>query len=151
MEEQKIKPFDIVERTFQFALNMVRLCKECERRNSSARTLARQLLRSGTSVGANVEEAQAGQSRPDFMSKYAIALKEARESRYWLRLLIESGDSPGESGSALVQETEELKRIIASKSRQNRTLRPNDRSFLLPFPFSLLPWLRWGLHNGYNA
>ncbi len=122
MEEQEIKPFEIVERTFQFALNIVRLCKECEQRNGSARTLARQLLRSGTSVGANIEEAQAGQSRPDFISKYAIALKEARESRYWLRLLIESGDSPGESGSALMQEAEELKRIIASiivKAKQN--------------------------------
>src|SRR5271157_398544 len=113
MEEQR-KPYDIVERTFQFALNIVRLCKECERRNNSARMLARQLLRSGTSVGANVEEAQSGQSRPDFISKYAIALKEARESHYWLRLLIECGDSPGQSGLALMQEAEELKRIIAS-------------------------------------
>ena|SRR5208337_2007771 len=113
MEEQR-KPYDIVERTFQFALNIVRLCKECERRNNSARTLARQLLRSGTSVGANVEEAQAGQSRADFISKYAIALKEARETRYWLRLLIESGDCPGEASSALVQEADELKRIIAA-------------------------------------
>src|SRR5271165_1240667 len=114
MEEQKMQPFDIVERTFQFALNVVRLCKECERRSGSARTLARQLLRAATSVGANVEEAQAGQSRADFLSKYAIALKEARESRYWLRLLIESGDSPVAHGSALLQEAEELKRILAS-------------------------------------
>ncbi len=73
--EEKIKPFDIVERTFQFALNIVRFCKECERRNGSPRTLTRQLLRSGTSVGANIEEAQSGQSRADFISKYAIALK----------------------------------------------------------------------------
>jgi four helix bundle protein len=108
------KPYDIVERTFQFALGIVRVCKECERRNSSARTLARQLLRSGTSIGANVEEAQAGQSRADFVSKYAIALKEARESNYWLRLLIDSGDCPCDSGTPLAQEAEELKRIIAS-------------------------------------
>jgi four helix bundle protein len=113
MDEQP-KPYDIVERTFQFALSIVRLCKECERRNSSARTLAQQLLRSGTSVGANVEEAQAGQTRADFVSKYAIALKEARETHYWLRVLIESGDCPGEAGSALVQEADQLKRIIAS-------------------------------------
>ena len=79
-----------------------------------ARTLAQQLVRSGTSVGANVEEAQAGQTRADFVSKYAIALKEARETHYWLRLLIESGDCPGEAGSALVQEADQLKRIIAS-------------------------------------
>ena len=108
------KPYDIVERTFQFALGIVRLCKECDRRNNSARTLARQLLRSGTSIGANVEEAQAGQSRADFVSKYAIALKEARETNYWLRLLIESGDCPCETGTPLAQEAEELKRIIAS-------------------------------------
>src|SRR5208337_2242457 len=114
MEEQR-KPYDIVERTFQFALNIVRLCKECERRNNTARTLARQLLRSATSVGANVEEAQAGQSRADFISKYSIALKEAREARYWLRLLIESGDCPDDgSGSSLRQEAEELMRIIAA-------------------------------------
>ena len=108
------KPYDVVERTFQFALGVVRLCKECERRNSSARTLARQLLRSGTSIGANVEEAQAGQSRADFVSKYAIALKEARESNYWLRLLIESGDCPRETGTRLEQKAKELKSIIAS-------------------------------------
>ena len=108
------KPFDIGERTFAFALSVVRLCKECERRSATSRTLARQLLRAGTSIGANVEEAQAGQSRADFVNKYAIALKEARESHYWLRLLIESGDTPAEPGAALLQEAEELKRIIAS-------------------------------------
>src|SRR5436190_23766547 len=121
--DDKKKPFDIVERTFRFALAVVRLCKECERRNNSARTLARQVLRSGTSIGANVEEAQAGQSRADFISKYAIALKEARETRYWLRLLIDSGKCPVESGSPLCQEAEELKRIIAAiivKTKQNK-------------------------------
>ncbi len=112
--EEKTKPYDITERTFRFALDIIRFCKECERRNNSARTLVRQLLRSGTSVGANVEEAQSGQSRADFINKYAIALKEVRESSYWLRLLIESGDCPSASGIPLCQEAEELKRIIAS-------------------------------------
>ncbi len=69
MEEQRIKPFDIVEQTFQCVLNIVRFCNECERRNSSARTLKRQLLKPWTSVGANIEEAQSGQSRADFISK----------------------------------------------------------------------------------
>jgi four helix bundle protein len=108
------KPRDIVERTFRFALAIVRLCKVCEHRNATARTLARQLLRSATSVGANVEEAQSGQSRAVFISKYAIALKEVRETRYWLRLLIESGDCPDTSGTALCQEVEELQRILAA-------------------------------------
>ena len=116
------RPRDIVERTFPFALAIVRACKACERRNGTARTLARQLLRAAPSVGANVEEAQAGQSRADFISKYAIALKEARETRYWLRLLMESGDCPDESSAALCLEAEELKRMIAAiivKAKQN--------------------------------
>ncbi len=53
-------------------------CKECERRSVTSRTLARQLLRADTSIGANVEEDQASQSRADFVNKYAIALEEAR-------------------------------------------------------------------------
>ncbi|PMB37920.1 four helix bundle protein [Fischerella thermalis CCMEE 5330] len=55
-----------------------------------ARTLAQQLLRSGTSIGANVEEAQAAQSKADFIGKMMIALKQSRETRYWLRLLVAS-------------------------------------------------------------
>ena len=67
-------------------------------------------------IGANVEEAQAGQSRAEWyvISKYAIALKEARETRYWLRLLFESGDCPHESGNALCKEADELRRVIAA-------------------------------------
>ena len=61
-----------------------------ERKPGSWRTLANQILRSGTSIGANVEEAQAGQSKADFISKYAIALKEARETKYWLKLVKEA-------------------------------------------------------------
>jgi four helix bundle protein len=73
---------DIQERTFEFALNIINLCRGLDGKPSIIRTLVLQLLRSGTSVGANVEEAQAGQSRADFISKYSIALKEIRETRY---------------------------------------------------------------------
>jgi len=71
-------------------------------------------LRSGTSIGANVEEAQAGQSKADFTSKYAIALKEARETIYWLRLLKESGAVKKDSVEILIQEADELSRILGS-------------------------------------
>jgi len=84
------KPRDIRERTFAFALEIARLCQRLEKQSGVHRTLGRQLLRSGTSIGANMEEAQAGQSRADFVSKCAIALKEARETTYWLRLIRES-------------------------------------------------------------
>ena len=108
------KPKDITQRTFQFALATVRLCQRTEHDSGVWRVLGRQLLRSGTSVGANVEEAQAGQSKADFISKYAIALKEARETIYWLRLLKESGSVKDGSVELLIQEADELSRIIGS-------------------------------------
>jgi four helix bundle protein len=76
--------------------------------------LGRQLLRSGTSIGANVQEAQAGQSRADFISKYAVALKEARETIYWLRLLLGSGQTLDTDSKNLLQEADEIARIIGS-------------------------------------
>ena len=81
---------DIRERTFDFALRIIKLCQQLEEEGGVSRTLGWQLLRSGTSIGANVEEAQAGQSKLDFISKNAIALKEARETIYWLRLVVAS-------------------------------------------------------------
>lgn len=78
---------DLPERTFEFALRVVNLCQVLDKTPGVSRTLSNQLLRSGTSVGANVEEGQAGQSRADFVSKLSIACKEARETHYWLRLL----------------------------------------------------------------
>jgi four helix bundle protein len=81
-------PRDIKERTFEFALRIIKLCQHLDRRPGVPRGLSYRLFKAGTSVGANVEEAQAGQSRPDFISKNSIALKEARECHYWLRLLV---------------------------------------------------------------
>lgn len=79
---------DITERTFRFPLDILKLFRNINRDYSADKNiLSKQLLRSGTSIGANVEEAQSGQSRADFISKMSIALKEARETHYWLRLL----------------------------------------------------------------
>ncbi|MGB5966219.1 MAG: four helix bundle protein [Sulfurimonadaceae bacterium] len=83
MNEKKID-----ERTFDFALQIIELYKFLNTKNEYI--LSKQLLRSGTSIGANVEEAQAAQSRKDFISKMSIASKEARESKYWIRLLEKS-------------------------------------------------------------
>src|SRR5207247_5639726 len=79
---------NIQDRSFVFACRIVRLTEHIYRRRSfAARVIARQLLDAGTSVGANLEEASAAQSKPDFISKCSISAKEARETRYWLRLL----------------------------------------------------------------
>jgi four helix bundle protein len=79
---------DIREMTFQFALDIVDLYRDGV--SSNEFVLSKQVLRSGTSIGANVEEAQAAQSKKDFTSMMAIASKEARETRYWLKLIKES-------------------------------------------------------------
>jgi four helix bundle protein len=78
----------IKEKTYKFALTIIELYQLLVQRGEYV--LSKQLLKSGTSIGANVEEALAGQSRPDFLSKMSIASKEARETNYWLRLLRDS-------------------------------------------------------------
>ena len=84
--DKEREPRDIKERTFFFALNIVHLAQRLDEHSGVSRILGRQLLRSGTSIGANLEEAQEGQSHADFSSKYAIAIKEAREASHDLRL-----------------------------------------------------------------
>lgn len=78
----------VQKKTFAFALGVIRLYVRL--REQREYVLSKQLLRSGTSIGANVAEALAGQSRNDFLSKMAIASKGARETKYWLQLLQES-------------------------------------------------------------
>ena len=76
--------------------------------------LSKQVVRSGTSIGANVEEATAGQSRKDFISKMAISSKEARETNYWLRLLRYSQLCEGIDYIDLIKESEEIIKILTS-------------------------------------
>ena len=78
---------DIHQRAFEFACSIVRLHRRLTRMRGANRVAANQLLRAGTSVGANLEEAKAAQSRPDFIAKARISLKESREAHYWLRLI----------------------------------------------------------------
>ena len=78
----------ILELSFEFSLQIIQLYKILVEKKEFV--LSKQLLRSGTSIGANVEEGMAGQTRKDFITKMSIASKEARESRYWLRLLDKS-------------------------------------------------------------
>src|SRR3990170_2668595 len=99
----------IDERTFEFALLIIETYKYLVAKNEYI--LSKQLLRSGTSIGANVQEAQAAQSKKDFISKMTIASKEARETNYWLRLLAKSGylsDSGVCTSLHLIQDVELL-------------------------------------------
>jgi four helix bundle protein len=113
---------DLPDRTFEFARRIVLLCRELDQTPGVSRTLANQLLRSGTSVGANVEEAQGSQSRADFVAKSYIACKEARETNYWIRLLAATNVVPEERLSDLVDESNQLVAILTSivkKAKQN--------------------------------
>ena len=112
---------DILERTFRFSVRVVKLCQTLDERPGVGRTLGRQLLRSGTSIGANVEEAQAGQSRADFASKYSIACKEARETLYWLRLLSECDLLPASRLTEITQECDELVAILTAIVKNSRS------------------------------
>jgi four helix bundle protein len=123
MQNEKVRTSrDIVDRTFSYAVKIVKLCRHFEQTSGVSRSLVVQLLRSGTSIGANVEEAQAGQSRADFVSKMAIALKEARETRYWLRLLRESGLADSGSLDIVIKEATELSNILGAIIVKTRRL-----------------------------
>jgi four helix bundle protein len=101
----------VLEKSFLFALEVIELFKKLQ--SEREYVLSKQLLRSGTSIGANVEEALAGQSRRDFLAKMAIASKEARETHYWLVLLQKSKLTKLELTRA-VQDNKELIRILTS-------------------------------------
>jgi len=105
---------DIYERTFDFALRITKLCQVLLEKPGAGRTIGKQLLRSGTSIGANVEEGKSGQSRADFVSKYSISLKEARETHYWLRLLAASEIPVAQGLDELLDECDELIAILTA-------------------------------------
>ena len=88
INELSAKIVDIRERTFAFAVRIVKLCKYLGKNSDVPKSVINQLLNAGTSVGANLEEAQAGQTKPDFIHKNSISLKEARESNFWLKLIL---------------------------------------------------------------
>lgn len=102
----------VKQKSYAFALAVTRLCTRLKQQKQFE--LASQLLRCGTSIGANVEEALAAYSRREFAAKMAIASKEAREANYWLRLLIDAGILAGDDGKELLGQSEELVRMLTS-------------------------------------
>jgi four helix bundle protein len=136
MESENERPKrDLPERTFEFARRVVKLCQALDQTPGVSRTLAHQLLRSGTSVGANVEEGQASQSRADFVAKYSIACKEARETHYWLRLLSTSEIVTVRKLGSLIDESNQLVAILTAiikttrrnTTKSNRLNRPGQK------------------------
>lgn len=110
----------IQDRTYKFALQIIQHYQKMQQQNEFV--LSKQLLRAGTSIGANVEEAIAAQSRKDFISKMSISSKEARETNYWLRLLRDSKLCGNIDFTDLIKESEEIIKILTSivKTAQRR-------------------------------
>lgn len=109
----------ILNKTFKFAIEIIKLYQHFKKNHEYE--LSKQVLRSGTSIGANVEEAIAAHSRKDFIAKMIISLKEARETRYWLRLLEQSQIVPFDF-STYLKEIESIINILTAivKTSQNK-------------------------------
>lgn len=110
---------DLRKRTTEFALRVIRLFGKLPK-TSEAQVLGKQLLRSGTSVGANYREAHRGRSKPDFIAKCGDSLRELEESAYWLELFVESGIVSASKLQPLRDECDELTAIFVTIIRKSR-------------------------------
>ena len=108
-------------RTFAFACDIVRLYKALTKIHGFPFGIARQILHAGTSIGANVEEGRAASSRRDLTAKFTIALKEARETKYWLRLIRATDLAPAALTEAILGEADELVAILTVSVRNLRS------------------------------
>jgi len=99
-------------KSYKFSISIIELYQKLQQNNEFI--LARQILKSGTSIGANVEEAVGAQSGKDFYMKITIAYKEARETNYWLRLLRDCNYIDNEESSKLISAVEELLKLLTS-------------------------------------
>lgn len=101
------------QKSFQFAIRIVNLCKHLQSQQREY-TLSKQLLRPGTSIGANLAEAQQAQSKADFVSKLNIALKETAETKYWIKLLHATGFLAMREYESVIRDCIELEKILVT-------------------------------------
>jgi four helix bundle protein len=109
----KVK-IEIKQRAYLYALDIIKFCNQLNKNDFSVRLIAQQLLRSATSIGANIVEAQASSSKKEFTNFLHHSLKSANESKFWLALLRDSGKAKKEAADRLLAETKELANILAS-------------------------------------
>ncbi|HMK27067.1 MAG TPA: four helix bundle protein [Chitinophagaceae bacterium] len=103
----------ILDKSYKFGLRIVKLYLHLKKKKID-NGLCSQILRSGTSVGANIEEAVGGSSRKDFINKMQVSYKEARETRYWLRLLMDSELLEKKLANSFITDCEEILRILTT-------------------------------------
>ncbi len=110
----------IEEKSFNFAIRIINLCKYLRAEKNEA-VLSKQLLRCGTSIGANVCEAEKGQTKADFHSKMTVALKEANETSYWLRLLHRTEYITDEEFNSIYSDINEICSILVAITKTTKT------------------------------
>jgi four helix bundle protein len=116
IKDEREPPFDLGERTLDFALRIVQMFVALPK-TEEARVLGKQVLRSGTSVGANFREAHRARSKPEFIAKVGDCLQELDESSYWLELLTRSSIVPASKLASLQDETHQLIAILTTISK----------------------------------
>ena len=114
----KKKKYDLEERTAKFGENIIKFVKKIPKKTETL-PLISQLVRAGTSVGANYCEADDAESKKDFIHKIRICKKESRETKHWLRMIVVAVPELKEEARALWQEAQELNLIFASISKRN--------------------------------
>lgn len=116
---QKSKPYDLEDRTLEFGKRIIRMCKSLPK-NIVNLTLIKQVMRSGTSMGANYREANETETKKDFCFRIRICRKEGKETIYWLSLIIEANQELEPRIKPLIQETTELVKIFASIAEKSK-------------------------------
>ena len=114
------EPPDLKTRTKEFALRVIRMYSKLPKSDTVAQVLGKQVLRSGTSVGANYREASQGRSKAEFTSKAGDSLKEISETEYWLELLVDSGFVPSTKMADLLNETRQLIAIFTTIVKRSK-------------------------------
>ena len=109
---------EIADRTKRFAVRIIRACTFLDKQAGICRTLSRELLKSGTSIGAAVHEAQFSRSHREVVDMLEIALKEVRETQYWLEILVESDLVDFYLFSALLQEATEIGKLLIESTKK---------------------------------
>ena len=118
-ERIMVKHNAIVEKTKSFALRIIKLYRYLQEEQGE-RILSKQVLKSGTSIGANVKEAVRGQTKPDFYAKMNVALKEASETEYWLELLAESGYIEKTHYGDINEDCQEIIKLLVSITKSQK-------------------------------
>jgi four helix bundle protein len=118
---------DLKPRTKAFGLRVITMYSRLAKNDTVAQVLGKQVLRSGTSVGANYREAFRARSKPEFISKTGDCLKEIEETEYWLELLVDSGCVPATKMDALLDETRQLIAILATINKKAKLVKKESR------------------------